>query len=107
MDLKKNIEETLNIPVLEPFLPVIPPCSTYYPISGESGLVGDGDETEEIERYQVDIWNRDRETVKKMAKSLKSALILSGSSIPYISYSYDNNGKIWRATMTCSYVGEE
>ena len=107
MDIKKIIEETLKIPVLESFRPVIPPCCTYYPISDDSGLVGDGEETEEIERYQVDIWNRDRETVKKMAKSLKSSLILSGSSIPYISYSYDNNGKIWRATMTCSHVGEE
>lgn len=107
MDLKKIIEETLNIPVLEPFRPVIPPCSTYYPISDESGLVGDGDEIEEIERYQVDIWNRERESIKQMAKLLKSALVSSGGSIPHISYYYDNNGKVWRATMTFSYVGEE
>ena len=107
MDLKKIIEETLNIPVLEPFRPVIPPCSTYYPISDESGLVGDGDETEEIERYQVDIWNWERESIKKMAKSLKSVLVSSGCSIPHISYSYDNNGKMWRATITFSQVREE
>lgn len=107
MDIRKIIEETLNIPVLEPFRPVIPPCSTYYPISDESGLVGDGDETEEIERYQVDIWNLERESIKQMAKSLKSVLVSSGGSIPHISYSYDNNGKMWRATLTFSKVREE
>ena len=107
MDLKKIIEDTLSIPALEAFRPVNPPCATYYPVADENGLSGDGSETEEVERYQVDIWNRDRETVKKMAKSLKSSLILSGSSIPYISYSYDNNGKMWRATLTFSQVREE
>lgn len=107
MDLKKIIEDSLNIPALEAFRPVIPPCCTYYPISDDSGLVGDGEETEEIERYQVDIWNWERESIKQMAKSLKSVLVSSGCSIPHISYSYDNNGKVWRATMTFSYVGEE
>lgn len=107
MDLKKIIEDTLSIPALEAFRPVNPPCATYYPVADENGLSGDGSETEEVERYQVDIWNWERESIKQMAKLLKSALVSSGGSIPHISYYYDNNGKVWRATMTFSYVGEE
>lgn len=109
MDLKKIIEDSLNIPALEAFRPVIPPCATYYTVVDENGLFGDGQEEEGIESYQVDIWDRNSDSVKQMARTLKASLVSPGigASIPYVSYLYDNNGKMWRATLTFSCVREE
>lgn len=107
MDLKKIIEDTLDISVIEAFYPVIPPCATYYLATDENGISGDGQEEEGIENYQIDIWDRRRDFVVKGAKKLKSELAAHGVTIPNISYSYDNNGKIWRATLTFSCIREE
>lgn len=107
MELKKIIEDTLNIPVIEAFYPVIHPCATYYLATDENGISGDGKEEEGIENYQIDIFDKSRGFVVKGAKKLKSELSSHGSSVPNISYLYDNNGKTWRATLTFSCVREE
>ena len=48
-DIEKVIKDTLNIPVIELFEPVLPPCATWYPLSDGTGLQGDGKETEEVD----------------------------------------------------------
>ena len=109
MDVRQIIEASLNVPVIEPFSPLLPPCVTLNAVSDGAGLAGDGIETEGIEEYQVDVWDRDKDSAKAMAKKLKTDLMAADShlTIPNIAYSYDNNGKVWRATLTFSVIGEE
>lgn len=109
MLMKELIENVLKIPVIDSFNPVLPPCATYYLATEESGLTGDKNETETIETYQIDIWDRNREEIKGRARKLKSELIslIYSATIPDISFSYDNNGKTWRATLIFSMVREE
>lgn len=109
MDIRRIIEASLNVPVIEPFSPLLPPCVTFNAVGEGAGLAGDGTETEEIEEYQVDVWDRDKDSVKAMAKQLNSDLMAADShlTIPNIAYLYDNNGRVWRATLTFIVVGEE
>ena len=107
-DIKKTIETVLNIPVVELFEPILPPCATWYPVSDRSGLEGDVKETEEISDYQIDLWDRDRNRVRVKGKKLKEALLSHEDvSIPELSYLYDTNGKMWRAMLTFSVAGKE
>ncbi len=103
-DLKKCIQESLNIPVIELFEPVIPPCVTYYLLDVESALAGDGKEKETGGRYQVDVWDKSRNSLESRAKKLKKDLTDGGiaATLPLLSFLYDNNGKVWRATITFS-----
>lgn len=108
IDIKETIKVALQIPVIELFEPILPPCATWYLVSDHSGLEGDGKETEEISDYQIDLWDRDRSRVRARARKLKEALALyNGASIPELSYLYDTNGKMWRAMLTFSVVGKE
>lgn len=107
-DIKKIIETVLNIPVMELFEPILPPCATWYPVSDRTGLEGDGRQTEEVSDYQIDLWDRDRNRVRTKGKKLKEALLAYDEvSIPTLSYLYDTNGKMWRAMLTFSAVGKE
>lgn len=110
MDLKNIIEQSLHIPVIDLSKPVHPPCVTYYPLTEEAALTGDGEETETVEGYQVDIWDQQRETVKERTKKLKVDLqksIATGMSIPETLYQFDANGKLWRATIVLNVLREE
>lgn len=109
MEVKEIIKISLNVPVIELFEPILPPCATCYSVRDSTGLSGDGDETEIIETYQIDIWDRRRQFVQSSARKLKLALKTAElqMTIPEISYTYDNNGKIWRATLTVSMIGKE
>lgn len=109
MDIKKIIQENLNIPVIQLFEPILPPCATFYPINDSTGLAGDGKETETLESFQVDIWDRDRGTLKSRGRKLKAAIMMeeNPTTIPEVTYSYDNNGKMWRAMLTFSVLREE
>ena len=103
IDIKTTIENTLGIPVIELFEPVLPPCATWYPISDTSGLEGDGKQTEEVSGYQIDLWDRDRERVRENGRKMKEAILSNPDvSIPELSYFYDVNGKMWRAMLTFS-----
>lgn len=96
-DIKKIIETVLNIPVVELFEPILPPCATWYPVSDRIGLEGNGRQTEEVSDYQIDLWDRDRNRVREKGKKLKEALLAYDEvSIPALSYLYDTNGKMWR-----------
>ncbi len=108
-DIKKMITEALHIPVINLFDPILPPCATWYPINEITGLTGDGKEEEILESYQIDVWDRERDTVKTRGRKLKAELMMSEEpiSIPDLSYQFDNNGKIWRATLTFSLIGKE
>lgn len=107
-DIKKIIETVLNIPVVELFEPILPPCATWYPVSDRSGLEGDGKETEEISDYQIDLWDRDRNRARERGRKLKEAFLTRNDvSIPELSYFYDTNGKMWRAMLTFSVIGKE
>lgn len=108
-DIKKLIEDTLSIPVIELFDPILPPCATWYTTMDATGLAGDGEETEGIESYQVDLWNRNQNDVRRQGRRLKKALTETGiaDSVPEITYTYDNNGKLWRAMLTFSRIGKE
>lgn len=107
-DIEKMIKDTLNIPVIELFEPVLPPCATWYPLSNGTGLQGDGKETEEVDEYQIDLWDRDRDRVRKHGRKLKGAISqMETATIPDLSYFYDNNGKMWRAMLTFSVLGKE
>lgn len=107
-DIEKVIKDTLNIPVIELFEPVLPPCATWYPLSDGTGLQGDGKETEEVDEYQIDLWDRDRERVRENGRKLKEAILSNPDvSIPELSYFYDVNGKMWRAMLTFSEVRKE
>ena len=55
MEMKSLIEESLKIPVIELFEPIIPPCATWSHLSDTSGLEGDGAESEGMEGYQIDV----------------------------------------------------
>lgn len=104
-DIEKMIRDTLGIPVIELFEPVLPPCATWYPLSDETGLEGDGKEAEEVSEYQIDLWDRDRERVRENGRRLKRVISqLETAAIPDLSYFYDNNGKMWRAMLTFSEV---
>ena len=81
MDLKKIIEDTLDISVIEAFYPVIPPCATYYLATDENGISGDGQEEEGIENYQIDIWDRSSDFVRKGSKKMKTELAAHGANI--------------------------
>jgi hypothetical protein len=108
IDIKETIKAALQIPVIELFEPILPPCATWYPVLDRSGLEGDGRQTEEISDYQIDLWDRDRNRVRARARELKEALTLyDGVSIPELSYLYDTNGKMWRAMLTFSVIGKE
>ena len=108
-DIKKIILDSLRIPVIDLFDPILPPCATWYPTNENAGLNGDGKEEERLESYQIDVWDRDREMVRTRGRKLKAELMMMGEamSIPDLSYQYDNNGKIWRATLTFSLIGKE
>lgn len=94
MNLKAIIEKSLEIPVIELFEPILPPCATWMTLAEESALSGDGEETETAENIQIDIWSGNRNEVKKMARKLKSDIQREAvMTIPDISYMYDENGR--------------
>ena len=102
------IEEKLKIPVIEDFKPICPPCVTYYPISDNPVLCGDGETLEETESYQIDIWCKKRSEACNMAKIMKKAIQDTvGNTIPTVSYYYDNNGKTWRGNLIFEHIREE
>lgn len=108
IDIEATIKNTLGIPVIELFEPVLPPCATWYPISDNSGLEGDGKQQEEVSEYQIDLWDRDRGRVRENGRKLKAAILSNPDvSIPELSYFYDVNGKMWRAMLTFSEVRKE
>lgn len=109
MDIKRVIQDSLKIPVIRLFEPIAPPCATYYPVNDTTALAGDGKEEETSESYQIDIWDRDREEVKTKGRRLKASLMMAGEpiTVPDITYQYDNNGKMWRATLAFSTLREE
>lgn len=108
MELKQVIKESLGIPVVEGFSPIHPPCATYYLVSDNSVLVGDGESTEETESYQIDIWCRNRTEVCRLTRMLNTTLInIKGNTIPTVSYYYDNNGKTWRGNLFFEHLRED
>ena len=60
MELKKLIEDNLRIPVIETFSPIIPPCTTWYLVTDEAGIYGDGceEETEAVSYTHLDVYKR-------------------------------------------------
>ena len=109
MSLKGCIEAILKIPVLEHFEPVLPPCATFYQVSDLTGLAGDGEETEGMESWQAEIWCRKSGEAERYAGLLKRELRsrLPSATVPQISYTYDNYGKVWRASVAFQNVREE
>ena len=108
MELKKLIEDNLRIPVIETFSPIIPPCATWYLVTDEAGIYGNGCEEETEEQYQVDVWGRDRSQVATHTSVLKKAIMqYRHVTVPSISYTYDTNGKMWRGTISFYHVREE
>lgn len=108
MEIKSLIVESLKIPVIELFEPIIPPCATWSHLSDASGLEGDGTESEGLEEYQIDVWDRSRETIKTRARKLSDDIQTNASTtIPNITYMYDTNGKVWRAMIRFSKIREE
>jgi len=106
MEIKSLIVESLKIPVIELFEPIIPPCATWSHLSDTSGL--DGAESEGLEGYQIDVWDRNRETIKTRARKLSDDIQANASTtIPDITYMYDTNGKVWRAMIQFSKTREE
>lgn len=107
MDLEKRIVDTLQIPMVRAFCPIIPPCVTCYVAGNDSALFGDGQETEGTETYQVDIWDKNEDTVRDLAKKLKRMLVSCEYAVSDLSYMYDNNGKLWRASLMFTTIDEE
>ena len=107
MDLEKLMVDTLQIPMVKAFQPLTPPCVTCYAASDETALFGDGKEAEMIETFQVDIWDRNENVVKILAKKLKRRLIADEHAVSDVSYLYDNNGKVWHASLTFTVISEE
>lgn len=108
IDLKDLIKKSINIPVIELHDPVTRLCATYYLQSDNSDLEGNGEEQEGIETYCIDVWSRDRTEVSMKCNQLKKSITkLKYNTIPYIEYTYDENGKFWRGMLTFSHVKEE
>lgn len=109
IDIANLIKTTLKIPVIELFEPILPPCATWYPIVDTTGLAGDGKETEGIEGYQIDVWDRDKKEILVYGRMLKEALKANDEnvSIPELSYIYDTNGKMWHAMLTFYAIRKE
>ena len=108
MEMKSLIVDSLKIPVVELFEPIIPPCATWSHLSDTSGLDGDGTESEGLEGYQIDVWDRNRETIKTRARKLRDDIQANASTtIPDITYTYDTNGKVGRAMIQFSKIREE
>lgn len=107
MDLKSIIETALNIPVLGLSDPVLSPCATWYQTFEEPELSGDGNATEESESYEINIWCDDRQEAIDYARVLKNALIgIERNTIPTMSFTFDNNGKLWRGSLNFKHVKE-
>ncbi len=108
MDLKTIIENALNIPVIELSDPVLTPCATWYQLYQESELSGSGNVTEESETYDIDIWCDTREEVESLSTLLKTALSsIKYTTFPALTFSYDTNGKFWRANFNFKHIKED
>lgn len=108
MDLKIIITDTLHIPVLEPVDPILPPCAGYYMIGEKTELIGNAEEQESSEEYIINLWMKERHEVREKAGILKKTISqYDGNTIPTTEYSYDINGKLWRATLKFNHIKEE
>ena len=108
MDLEEILKDGLNIPVIQPFHPIITPCFTWQMQMSSAGLAGNGRATENTDLYQVDIWSISRKEAISITERAGS-LIQSKceTTIPTISYGYDTNGKVWRGTINFYHIKEE
>ena len=108
IDIKKIIEIALNIPVIELSDPVLPPCATWYRSFDAEELSGNGSMTEESETFDIDIWCDTREESENYAHLLKIALLnIKYIMYPALAFSYDTNGKMWRANFNFKHIKEE
>lgn len=108
MDIKNIIENALNIPVIELSDPILSPCSTWYQLYQESELTGSGSVTEESETYEIDIWCDTREDTESYSRLLKAALLNTKYiTFPALTFSYDTNGKLWRANFNFKHIKED
>lgn len=108
MDIEKLIKSNLKIPVIDGFAPIHPPCITCSIISENSVLDGNGESTEETESYQIDVWCKKEKDVHTLTRKLKLLVqSIKGTTIPTVSYYYDNNGQTWRGNLMFECLREE
>lgn len=108
MNVEQLLKVNLKIPSVEAFSPIIPPCFTWNRITENPGIMGDGKESETVVQFQVDIWGRKRGDVERMTRLAKRLIDAEPyTTVPAISYGYDVNGKLWRATIYFSNIEEE
>lgn len=108
MDIKTIIENALNIPVIELSDPVLSPCATWYQLYQDLELSGNGKAMEESESYDIDIWSDTRAESESYASLLKTALLNTKYiTYPALTFSYDTNGKMWRANFNFKHIKED
>ena len=108
MDVKTIIENALNIPVIELSDPILSPCAMWYQLYQESELSGNGSATEESETYDIDIWCNTREESELYAGLLKASLLNTKYiTYPALTFSFDTNGKMWRANFNFKHIKED
>ena len=108
MNLEQMLETGLRIPGIKSFFPIILPCFTWYLVSTGAGLLGNGEETELAEQYQVDIWCVIRDEAVRLTEQARKVIMSERfNMVPTISYGYDTNGKLWRGTIMFYHVKED
>nr|DAM14493.1 MAG TPA: hypothetical protein [Caudoviricetes sp.] len=108
MDIKSIIENALDIPVIELSDPILSPCATWYQLYQSSELSGNATVTEESETYDIDIWCETREDSESYAGLLKASLLNTKYiTYPVLTFSFDTNGKMWRANFNFKHIKED
>lgn len=108
MDIKSIIENALDIPVIELSDPILSPCATWYQLYQSSELSGNATVTEESETYDIDIWCNTREESESYAGLLKASLLNTKYiTYPALTFSFDTNGKMWRANFNFKHIKED
>ena len=80
----------------------------WYLVSAGAGLLGNGEETELAEQYQVDIWCVIRDEAVRLTEQARKVIMSERfNMVPTISYGYDTNGKLWRGTIMFYHVKED
>lgn len=95
--IKKILDESATIPVLEVSQPNNYPCVTYHFYNESGSLFGGGTATEESASCQIDIWYKEKtEKVKDTINKIKKAIIKDKYfSFPSMDTMHESDKKIY------------
>ena len=99
-ELKKLIEDALNIPVYDESESITYPAATIGDYLESPELFGDGECVAETSSISIGLWYENRTARNEAVKLLKPALAAAGYTAPTVHKYFDTMARVHRATLT-------